>query len=115
MKKVEEPKDLDKNELFYETILTLNGSRVRRLKSNLFYFLSTFSFIFGVALLISEKTAGYFFLFTLFPIFLIYPLVRFFFGGKDSLAGVVVTVVTSELVKQKLINKIDRQYNQRRK
>jgi hypothetical protein len=115
MKKFEEPKNLDKNELLYETILSLNGSRVRRLKSNLFYFLSTFSFIFGVALLISEKPLGFFLLFTLFPIFLIYPLVRFCFGGKDSLAGVVVTVVTSELMKQNLINKTDRQHNQSRK
>jgi hypothetical protein len=115
MSKFEDTHNFDKKELLYETIIGLNGNKLRRIKSSLFYLLSASSFICGIALVISDKPVGVFFLVTLFPIFLLYPLVRFFFGGKDSVAGVVVTVVASEVLKQKLTKKIDRNNNRKRR
>ena len=110
-----ELKNNDEKEFVYETVTSINGVKVRRIKSSLFYLFSAISFFLGVGSLIAEKQFGVFLLFTLFPIFLIYPLIRFIFGGKDSVVGVVATVVVSEVLKNKLTSKKERTYKRRRR
>jgi ABC-type branched-subunit amino acid transport system permease subunit len=107
MKNYEPLESKDDKSFFYEIAVSINGTKVKRIKSDLFYLLSVLSLIAGVVLLIKNNQIGFFFLFTLFPILLIYPAVRFFLGGKDSVAGVVVTVVVEEVLKHKLTKKID--------
>jgi len=36
------------------------------------------------------------------PCFLLYPLIRYLFGGKDSVAAVVATVVVEEVLKYEI-------------
>ena len=45
---------------------------------------------------------------TLTPILLLYPLVRFLFGGKDSLGAAIVTVILEEHLKGRLFNAIEK-------
>jgi ABC-type branched-subunit amino acid transport system permease subunit len=107
MKNFEQPEQKEDQSFFYEIAVNINGKKVKRIKSDLFYLLSVLSLVTGVVLLVNNKLIGFFFLFTVFPILLIYPAVRFFLGGKDSVAGVVATVVVEEVLKHKLTSKID--------
>ena len=67
------------------------------------------SLIFGFVLIIEfESTSGIFFILFLAPCLFLYPIIRFlFFGGKDSVAAVVTTVVTEEVIKATVKNKIE--------
>jgi hypothetical protein len=44
---------------------------------------------------------------TLTPCLLLYPLIRFLFGGKDSVGAVITTVVVEELMKGQIFKAID--------
>ena len=56
------------------------------------YLIIEFEMLIGLALII-----------LLSPCFLLYPIIRFFvFGGKDSVAAVVTTVVVEEVIKSKI-------------
>ena len=75
------------------------------------------SLIFGFVLIIEfESTSGIFFILFLAPCLFLYPIIRFlFFGGKDSVAAVVTTVVTEEVIKATVKNKIDQGKKRSRK
>jgi len=51
---------------------------------------------------------GGFLVLTLAPVLLIYPLVRFLFGGKDSAVAVVTTVIVEEVLKHQIKKAIDK-------
>ena len=91
-------------DFLYETVEAINDNRVTRLKSSLFYWGGLLSIIGGAYLLSEKMMFGGFLILTLAPCLFLYPLVRFFFGGKDSLGGIVATVVVEEALKSKINN-----------
>ena len=68
------------------------------------------SIILGFVLVIKyESTVGIFLILFVAPCLFLYPVIRFlFFGGKDSLAAVVTTVVTEEVIKATVKKKIEK-------
>ena len=68
----------------------------------MFYFLGFFCLPVGIFLITKENLFGVFLIFTACPCFFLYPLVRFLFGGKDSVAAVVGTVVIEEVLKSNI-------------
>ncbi len=86
----------------YETVETLRGNKTERIKSSLFYFLGFFCLPVGIFLITKEIWFGAFLILTACPCFFLYPLVRFLFGGKDSVAAVVGTVVIEEILKSNI-------------
>lgn len=98
----------------YETVRMMTGNHVTRLRSSLFYWGGTASFITGVILLSRESLSGGFLVLTLTPFLLLYPLIRFLFGGKDSLAAVVTTVVVEELLKQQIQKAVNKSSKRRK-
>ena len=91
--------------MIFETVKTINDEReIKRLKTS-FILLCGVAFIpLGIYLLLAyEMMFGATLVITLSPCFLLYPLVRFFlFGGRDSIAGIVTTVIVEEVVKSKI-------------
>ena len=66
----------------------------------------------GLHLLVThDMLLGGFLIITVAPCLFLYPLIRFlFFGGKDSVAAVVTTVVVEEVTKSAITNSLkDRQ------
>lgn len=63
----------------------------------------------GVVLILYYQSAlGLFFILFLTPCLFLYPVIRFlFFGGKDSVAAAVTTVITEEVIKAGIKNKIE--------
>ena len=92
---------IDMENFFYETVKTINGKRkVTRLRSSVIIWTGILCIPVGIILLYLEMVVGAFILFTLCPCLLIYPMIRFFFfGGEDSIWGVVTTVVVEEVSK----------------
>ena len=93
---------------FYETVQSIRGNEVRRIKSSLFYLLGFICIPVGIYLVTHEIWFGAFLILTACPCFLLYPLVRLLFGGKDSVAAVVGTAVVEEVLKsevKKMANK----------
>ena len=88
--------------MLYETVETLNGNRVTRIKSSFFYWASLISFVFGIYLISQEILFGAALSITLAPGLLMYPPVRFLFGGKDSVVAVVATGIFEEVLKAKI-------------
>ena len=99
----------------FEHAATFNGkARVRRVRTSLILTLG-FAFIpLGIYLIFKGTLAGGFILMTLAPCFLLYPTIRFFFGGKDSVAGVVTTVVVEEVTKSALMRSMDKSKTKKR-
>jgi hypothetical protein len=91
----------------YETVKMLNGKYNKRIRSSIFYWASLISLSVGIYLITNDKMIGAFFSITLSPFLLLYPLVRFFFGGKDSVGAVVATAVIEEVIKHKITKTID--------
>ena len=61
-----------------------------------------------VLILYYQSTLGLFFILFLTPCLFLYPVIRFlFFGGKDSVAAAVITVITEEVIKAGIKNKIE--------
>ncbi len=52
------------------------------------------------------STLGGILAFFVFPVTLVYPVVRFFMGGRDSVLGLVISVVIEEYLKGKIKNKM---------
>jgi hypothetical protein len=86
----------------HETVEALNGTKITRLKSSLFYWAALISFVSGIYLIIQKVMFGGVLIIILAPCFLLYPLIRFLFGGKDSAAAVVATVVVEEVLKSEI-------------
>ena len=93
----------------YETVRALNGNCVRRLRSSLFHWGALVAFIAGIILVAQEVWVGGFLALTLAPFLLLYPLVRFLFGGKDSAVAVVTTVIVEHVLKDQIGKAIDKE------
>ena len=98
----------DKNSDIFETVRDHKGSDHSRVKSSNIYLLGLLFLFGGLFLLQNGITFGGFMSLTLFPICMLYPLVRFLFGGKDSVAAVLTTVVVEEVLKKEVGKRIDR-------
>ena len=94
----------------FETVQSINGKRIfERIKSSVFIYSSFASLGLGIWMLTDEILFGGFCVLVLFPCLLIYPLIRgIFFGGKDSVAAVVTTVVVEEVTKSVLKNALSK-------
>lgn len=103
------------NGVLYETVEAINGKKVTRLKSSLFYWGSLLSTGVGIYLISQEIMFGGFLVITLGPFLLLYPLVRFFIGGKDSVGGVIATAVVEEVLKHKIENALTNKNKRRRR
>jgi hypothetical protein len=88
----------------YETVEALNGKSVTRIKSSLFYWGAVLSLFIGFYFIAQKITLGGSLILFLAPCLLLYPLVRFLFGGKDSAVAVVTTAVVEEVLKAELKN-----------
>jgi hypothetical protein len=93
--------------LIYETVHAFSGNDVVRVRSSLFYWGALSAFITGVTLFYYGFRPGSFLVMTLTPCLLLYPLVRFLFGGKDSVGAVITTVVVEEVVKRQILKALD--------
>ena len=83
----------------YETVETMRGNKVERIRSSLFYVAGFVCLVIGVVLVTQAAWIGAFFILTACPCLFLYPSVRYLFGGKDSVAAVVGTVAIEEIVK----------------
>ena len=101
-------------EALYETVEAINGKKVTRLRSSLFYWVGLVSIGVGVYLISEKPTFGGFLALTFGPFLLLYPPVRFFIGGKDSVGGVIATAVVEEVLKHKIENALTNKGKQRR-
>jgi|TARA_B110000908_G_C9836901_1_gene263880 hypothetical protein len=91
--------------MLLETVKTINGNReIRRLKTSVILLVGLSFIPLGIYLLIEfDMFFGATLIIFLSPCFLLYPIIRFFvFGGKDSIAAVVTTVVVEEVIKSKI-------------
>ena len=59
------------------------------------HILGEYDSLWGVALIITVP-----------PILILYPIIRFLFGGKDSIGALLLTVIVSEIFKSKVKSKI---------
>jgi hypothetical protein len=93
-----------------ETVVNLHGKPVERVRTTLIlrtaYLLIFISIILLWAGLVYGKSilfnVGLFALLTVTPFLLLYPLIRFFIGGKDSLLGIALTVAIEAGFKNKI-------------
>ena len=98
--------------MFYEEVETFSGNKkIRRVRTAFLVILGILCIPLGLYLIFAHEIYfGAFLILTLSPCLLLYPLIRFFvFGGKDSFAGVVATVVVEEVIKSKLKKKLKNQ------
>lgn len=100
--------ELDKDSDIFETFKNPDGNDHSRVKSSNIYLLGLLFLFGGLFLLQKGITFGGFMSLTLFPICMLYPVIRFLFGGKDSVAAIVTTVVVEEVLKKEIGKKIDR-------
>jgi hypothetical protein len=104
--------------MIFETVETINGKRkIRRVKTS-FIMSCGISFIpLGLYLVIAHEMLFGATLVILFsPCFILYPIIRFFcFGGKDSVAAVVTTVVVEEVTKSALKDAFSENKKRRRR
>jgi hypothetical protein len=99
-----------------ETVTNMTGHQVQRVRTTLIlraaYLLIFISVIliwaglkFGTSMFLSM---GLFVLLTVTPCFLLYPLIRFCIGGKDSLLGIALTVAVEVGLKNKINKAIEK-------
>ena len=99
-----------------ETITNMTGHQVQRVRTTLIlraaYLLIFISVIliwtglsFGTSMCLY---VGLFVLLTVTPFFLLYPLIRFCIGGKDSLLGIALTVAVEVGLKNKFNKAIEK-------
>ena len=93
-----------------ETVINYKGEKVVRIKSNFFYLIGILSVVAGI-LMITYQIPGGVFLFLNCTIFFLYPAVRFLFGGKDSVAGAITTVVVDTYIKSKIEESVKKRRN----
>ena len=92
---------------FTEEHQTHSGEKVQRIKSGIFYWSSFWALIIGVVLVANEFFIGVALIFTACPVLALYPLVRFLFGGKDSVWSAISTFIFEELLKRQAVNFIE--------
>lgn len=99
----------------FEEFQTLDGSFEKRLRSSLFYWGGLIAFIAGIALLSNNVAAGGSLAITLAPCFLLYPLIRFLFGGKGGVVPAITTVIVEEVLKHQIFKALDRPSRKKRR
>lgn len=67
-----------------------------------FYWTGFLCFFVGIFLLIEKLSIGAGLIMFASPCLLLYPIIRYLFGGKDSVGVVVATVVVEEMLKDVL-------------
>ena len=85
-----------------------DGGTVTRLKSDFFHLCAFIAFIAGVWMLANGRQLGLLMILTLTPCLILYPLVRFLFGGKGGVVPVIATVVIEEVLKYKIEKAINK-------
>ena len=87
-----------------------------RVKSSVFFLASLASFIVGILMFDNGNfKGGILLIFTIVPILLLYPAIRFFFGGKDSLFAVFRTIIVEEVVKNRILNSVNEKEKRQRR
>jgi hypothetical protein len=100
---LEELKDeLDKDSDIFETFKNPYGGEHRRVTSESIDLLGLLFLFSGLFLLKKGITFGVFMSLTLFPSFMLYPLVRFILGEKDSVAVVETTTAIEEVLRKEI-------------
>ena len=84
-----------------ETVYTSDGKKLR-IRSYIFYWGIFWSIVLGIILLSKQMIFGGFLILTASPFLLLYPIIRFLFGGKDSIGAVLTTAVVEELLKNEI-------------
>ena len=93
---------------FLEEYETLRERKIVRVKSAIFYWAGAVCLGVGIYLVTKEIWLGASLILTAFPFFVLYPLVRFFCGGKDSVLSVVATAVVEEWFKHEIGKRADK-------
>ena len=91
--------DKEKIGILNEKVLNYEGKKVSRIKSSYIYLLGALSLAIGIALAINDNLFGIVFILFLSPTLFLYPLVRFFLGGKDSQSALITTSILSTYLK----------------
>ena len=100
----------------YETITAINGNKVKRVKSSIFYWMGSITFAIGIYLVsVEEVGIGTTLILMVAPCLFLYPAIRFLFGGKDSVAAVLTTVVVEEVLKSAIGNALTENKKRRKK
>jgi len=100
------------NNNLIETVTNLNGKEVTRVRTSLILcgaFLVTLIglyFVIEGVQITDEKMLriGVLLLLTIAPFMLLYTVVRFLIGGRDSLLGFLLTLFLEHVLKKKMIN-----------
>jgi len=100
------------NNNLIETVTNLNGKEVTRVRTSLILCAAFLVTLIGLYLVIEgvqitdEKTLriGVLLLLTIAPFMLLYTVVRFLIGGRDSLLGFLLTLFLEHVLKKKMIN-----------
>ena len=101
--------------IILEKYETISGRLVTRVRSEVFYWTGFILFILSIFLLHNAYwKAAIILALTIVPILLLYPLVRFLFGGKDSLVAAIGTIVVEEAIKHTISKKINNKKNNRK-
>ena len=100
---------------FFEEYESGDVEKHQRVKSGIFYWSSFWSFIIGIVLVVNEVVFGFALIMTACPIFALYPLVRFLFGGKDSVWSAVSTFILEEFLKGKAVDFIEGKRRKRKR
>jgi len=99
----------------FEVVRAENEEGVTRLRVSFFLLASLISLTAGIVLLSREYMAGGFLVLTLAPCLFLYPLVRFFFGGKDSIGAAVTTAIVEEVLKGERLKAADKSSKRRKR
>jgi hypothetical protein len=98
------------NEKISETVSGLNGEKVTRVKTSLIHQVAYALILIGFLLVFFGALFGYnrilevgfFLLITAVPFLFLYPVIRFVIGGRDSLFGIVLTMLVEHGIKKKM-------------
>ena len=91
--------DKEQRGILNEEVLNYEGKKVSRIKSSYIYLLGALSLAIGIALAMNDNLFGIVFMLFLSPTLLLYPMVRFFLGGKDSRVAFITTSILSTYLK----------------
>ncbi|MDR5904867.1 ankyrin repeat domain-containing protein [Franzmannia qiaohouensis] len=99
----------------FEIVRTPRGESIKRIRTSTLYLSAIISFSTGIYLIKEDLLAGVLLAFTITLCLILYPPIRFLFGGKDSLAAAITTVVAEELIKSQIIKKTDSNRRRRKR
>ncbi|MDA8738611.1 hypothetical protein N9V47_05285 [Luminiphilus sp.] len=103
--------------IFFESVRTVGGKEGPiRVRTAILLISSLLCVPMGFWLVTDEVMIGATLVMTLCPCLFLYPVVRgLFYGGKDSIAGVVTTVVAEEVIKGAISSSVKKAEEKRRR